>query len=316
MQELVKNIVRRLPLLGRIIYEHEKLKSDLKLWRQGFVPPGHFYSPLPDIEYIRSHDKTIFADHSPNFPGINMQDQEQLRMLDILATFYAEIPFDREKKTSLRYYFDNGYYSYSDAICYYAMLRYLKPGRCVEIGSGYSSCLALDTSELFLKGSTDFTFIDPYPERLFDLLRPEDKRSSKIEILRKKVQEVPIKVFESLSENDVLFIDSSHVSKVGSDVNYIFFEILPALKPGVLIHIHDVFFPFEYPSNWIYGGRSWNEIYLLRAFLQFNSQFEIVYFNTFVESFYRDKVKEKMPLCLVKSTDDRVTTGSIWLRRK
>ena len=114
--------------------------------------------------------------------------------------------------------------------------------------------------------------------------------------------------FEALEEV-ILFVDSTHVAKVGSDVNHLFSEVLPILKPGVLVHIHDIFYPFEYPKSWIYEGRNWSEVYLLRAFLQFNECFKIVLFNTFLEHFHRDFFLRNMPLCLKNEG------GSIWLKR-
>jgi hypothetical protein len=123
------------------------------------------------------------------------------------------------------------------------------------------------------------------------------------------VQEVGLEKFKALRENDILFIDSSHVSKINSDVNYIFFTILPQLHPGVYIHFHDIFYPFEYPKEWIYEGRAWNEIYLLRAFLQHNAVFKIVFFNTFLEYFHAKRFQEDMPLCL------KNPGGSVWLKK-
>ena len=123
------------------------------------------------------------------------------------------------------------------------------------------------------------------------------------------LQEAPLSLFESLGENDVLFIDSTHVSRIGSDVNRLFFEILPRLRPGVLIHVHDVFYPFEYPRHWIMEGRAWNEIYVLRAFLEFNDRFEIVLFNTYLTQNQRHFIQERFPLCLANEG------GSLWLRR-
>ena len=116
-------------------------------------------------------------------------------------------------------------------------------------------------------------------------------------------------LFATLEENDILFIDSTHVAKIGSDVNYLFFEVLPRLRAGVYVHVHDIFHPFEYPRAWIYEGRAWTEAYMLRAFLTFNTAFEIVLFNTFLERFHRERFAHKMPLCL------RNEGGSIWLRR-
>ncbi|NQS88701.1 hypothetical protein HQ584_02790 [Patescibacteria group bacterium] len=115
--------------------------------------------------------------------------------------------------------------------------------------------------------------------------------------------------FKQLKENDILFIDTSHVSKTGSDVNYIFFDILPNLNSGVLIHFHDIFYPFEYPKKKILDGHAFNECYILRAFLQYNTRFKIILFNTFLEHYYEDWFRQNMPLCL------RNKGGSIWLRK-
>jgi hypothetical protein len=116
--------------------------------------------------------------------------------------------------------------------------------------------------------------------------------------------------FDVLMESDVLFVDSSHVVKVGSDVLDLFFRILPRLKSGVYIHFHDIFHPFEYPKEWIINGKAWNEAYLLRAFLQYNDSFEIVFFNTFLEFFHPGRFHRDMPLCM------KNPGGSIWLRKR
>jgi hypothetical protein len=165
----------------------------------------------------------------------------------------------------------------------------------------------LDTAERFIKQPVRFTFIDPDTSLLDGLLRDKDKTQSRI--VRGLLQDVPTAQFKELQANDILFIDSTHISKIGSDVNYLFFEILPSLARGVYIHIHDILYPFEYHREWVYEGRAWNEAYLLRAFLEFNSQFEIVLFNTYMHHFYRDWFRQHMPLCL------KNTGGSIWLKR-
>ena len=128
-------------------------------------------------------------------------------------------------------------------------------------------------------------------------------------IINKGIQYVDLNVFESLKQNDILFIDSTHVSKIGGDVNHIFFQVLPRLQTGVLVHFHDMFFPFEYPKQWLYEGRAWTEDYLMRAFLQYNSAFEIAYWNEYLATYYRKEFEEYMPLCL------KDTGGSLWLRK-
>ena len=188
------------------------------------------------------------------------------------------------------------------------MMRRVKPKRIVEVGSGYSSCCMLDTNDAFFNGDIDIRFVEPYPQLLKSLVRPSDLETR--EIIEKRVQDVDIEVFTSLQENDILFVDSTHVSRVGSDVNHMFFEILPHINEGVYVHFHDIHYPFEYPEHWVYQGRWWTETYLLRAFLEFNSDFEIVYTNTFMQRFHREFFEERMPLCLKNQG------ASIWLRRK
>jgi hypothetical protein len=187
------------------------------------------------------------------------------------------------------------------------MIRHLKPRRIIEIGSGFSSCVTLDTNELFLDSSIKTTFIEPNPDLLLSLIKKNDK--NKIKIIPKRLQDISLKVFGELGVNDILFIDSTHVSKINSDVNRIFFEILPALSSGIYIHFHDVFFPFEYSKAWIYEGRAWNEAYLLRSFLQYNSEFSVVLMNTFIRHFHESFFREKMPLCL------KDPGGSLWIRK-
>jgi hypothetical protein len=112
-----------------------------------------------------------------------------------------------------------------------------------------------------------------------------------------------------LEENDVLFIDSTHAAKFNSDVNYVFHKILPILSKGVYIHFHDIFYPFEYPKEWLLEGRAWNEQYILRAFLEYNINFKIVLFNTYLETMYYEQLKDRFPL-IYKNTG-----GSIWIKK-
>ncbi len=218
------------------------------------------------------------------------------------------MPFKDEKTNGLRYYFENPSYSHSDGILLYCMLRSIKPKRVIEVGSGFSSCATLDTNELFFGNSIETTFIEPYPDLLNSLIKDEDR--SRIKVIPSRLQDVELSLFDALQPGDILFIDSTHVSKINSDVNRIFFEILPRLAPGVYIHFHDIFFPFEYPKDWIYKGVAWNEAYLLRAFLQYNSSFRIILMNTFMEHFHEQHFETYMPLCLQNRG------GSIWLHKE
>jgi hypothetical protein len=270
-----------------------------------FVPPGHYYSPIPsdrDIdEFAARHSRP------DSLPGVTLDDTQQIALLGELTAFYPSLPFDDQPRPGLRYRYINPSYSYSDAIFLHTMLRRLKPKRLIEIGSGYSSAVTLDTNEQFLSGTVACTFIEPFPDLLFSLLKPGDRQN--VTIVPKRLQEVDITLFDELRARDVLFVDSTHVSKVNSDVNRIVFEILPRLADGVFIHIHDVFSGFEYPIDWLREGRAWNEQYLLRAFLQFNADFKIRLLGNYLVQRYPDWFREHMPLCL------KNPGGALWLER-
>jgi hypothetical protein len=296
--------------LVRVISERDQLQSELAALKRnlGNVPPGHFYSPIPSQEEIRKDEARIFGSVTRELPGINLNEREQLMLLEDFCKYYQEMPFKSHKTDGLRYYFENEMYSYSDAIFLYCMIRHLKPNRIVEIGSGFSSCVALDTNELFFGGSISTTFVEPYPAPLMSLVKRQD--IEKMRTISLRLQDVDIGEFEALGPNDILFVDSTHVSKINSDVNRIFFEILPRLRSGVHIHFHDIFYPFEYPNWWVYSGMASNEAYMLRTFLQFNDAFSIVFMNTFMERYHESFFREKMPLCL------KNTGGSIWIRKQ
>ena len=299
-------------LLKKILYNISairNIKQELEYYKTEF-PPGHFYSPVTSKQELINNQNTIFNKKISDIKGINYNEQEQLELLYKLQLYYNEFPFQETKIEGLRYYLNNPFYYYSDGICLYNIMRHFKPTRIVEVGSGFSSALMLDVNEVFFDLSIHFDFIDPYPERLYSLLKKTDKQQHNIIV--DKVQNVDLSVFKKLDKNDILFIDSSHVSKTGSDVNFLLFEVLPNLNSGVLIHFHDIFYNFEYPRYWaITKHWSWNENYILRSFLQYNQKFKIIFFNTFLENQYKVWFSKHMPLCIKKENS---LHGSIWLK--
>ena len=309
----LRNLVKKVPLIGKPYVQRDELRQIVnQLWE----PPGHFYSPLPALDEIRDSAETIFDSSRREMGGIELNEPAQLALLGELTKYYAEQPFTPHRQEGLRYYFDNPAFSYCDAITFYCMLRHVRPRRVIEVGSGYSSCLLLDTNERCFDNAIACTFIEPYPKLLQSLIKEEDR--NRITILARNLQDVEAELFETLGAGDILFIDSSHVSKTNSDVNYVFFEILPRLHRGVYVHLHDIFYPFEYPKEWVYQGRAWNEAYLTRAFLQYNSAFEIQLFNSFLERFHRDTLEREMPLYSGYSKLNMVPTSaqSLWLRKR
>lgn len=251
---------------------------------------GNYYSPIPSPEKIAEFD---FSRKLPDsLPGINLRTDEQFALLEQLLQYYADIPFTFEQTERYRYYYNNFWYNCGDGIFLNLMLRYLKPKRLIEVGSGFSSAVTLDTNQYFLDNKMECTFIEPFPERLKLLLRPNDN----IQLHKKYLQDIPLSVFTQLQPGDVLFIDTSHVSKFQSDVNYLIHEILPILNSGVYIHIHDIDYPFEYPEHWMKEGRGYTESYILRAFLEFNDVFQIELFEGYLMRMFGEKMLQMFPL--------------------
>jgi len=271
-----------------------------------FVPPGHFYSPLPDLNEILADRERMYREAEIE-DGLSLSLEAQLHLAEVFGRYQAGFPWTEQQTSRLRYRLRNDFFPPGDACSLYSMIRHFTPKRIIEVGSGYSSAVMLDTIELYATGKVDVCFIEPFPDRLESLLRETDH--DRVRIIRTPVQQVPDSVFEPLEENDILFIDSSHVSKAGSDVNRLLFSVLPRLSKGTLVHIHDIFYPFEYPLDWFKEGRCWNELYLVRAFMLFNSGFETIFFNSYLWSKASESVARHLPPFAAGAG------GSLWLRR-
>lgn len=228
------------------------------------IRPIHYYEPLPDFRSITAEQ----INRRRTYPGIDFKWNEQLTLVNDLAAYGEELH-------ELQFDFDNEYFSGFDAAVYYSLIRHLQPQRVVEIGGGYSTQIA--NKALARNGAGKLTCIEPYPEERLNGANLD------IELITKRVEEIDLDFFSRLESNDILFIDSSHTVKFGSDVCYEFLEILPSLKPGVWIHVHDIFFPHDYPAEWLIKRRqAWNEQYLLEAFLSFNSRFSVQLANYWI----------------------------------
>lgn len=272
-----------------------------------FAPPGHYYSPLPDYDFVQAHYDGLVSRAPRTLPGIDLNEAGQLALLQELSAFYGDLPFGERLPSPTRYYYDNMFFPQGDAIVLFTMLRRHRPRRVLEIGSGFSSAVLLDTIERF-EPQIELLCVEPDASRLRTLLRPDDDR--RFQLVEATLQTVDDETFDGLGAGDILFIDSSHVAKIGSDVTRLLFHVLPRLAPGVLVHVHDIFWPFEYPQSWYAEGRAWNEAPFLRSFLMFNQAFEILYFNDFMASFHADEVARAMPDCL------KQPGGSLWLRKR
>ncbi|HOK94519.1 MAG TPA: class I SAM-dependent methyltransferase [Anaerohalosphaeraceae bacterium] len=269
-------------------------------------PPGHYYSPLPDISWVNAHQKILYPRDVKQAAGIELRTIEQQKLLKDLFVYFAEFDFPDDPSDKVRYYCHNPMYGKGGALILFGIIRRFGPKRIIEIGSGHTSALMLDINDRFMNRQIKLTFIEPCPDRLYGLLKDEDK--AHCTVYETQAQNIPSSCFEQLQENDILFIDSSHVAKIGSDVNHIFFNILPVLNDGVIVHFHDIYWPFEYPIEWINEARAWNEAYLLRAFLQYNNRFDIILFNNYLARCFPEFYQE--------CTGSVGGGSSIWIQKK
>jgi predicted O-methyltransferase YrrM len=251
----------------------------------------HYYSPIPDT---RELSDVVWARES-ELPGLELNIGMQLEFLaNVFPKFRDEYVASAQDKVAL---------TAMDALILYCMVRHFRPKLVVEVGSGEStSVLSLATTR---NGCGDIICIDPYSQEKIGRL------PRVAEVISRRVQDIDWRLFQQLDDGDLLFIDTSHTVKCGGDVNYLCLEVLPRLHKGVLIHFHDIFFPREYPRQWVMGRyRFWNEQYLLQALLMFSSGFEILFMTSYMASKHRREVEQAFP----NSPD--LGGGSCWIRRK
>jgi predicted O-methyltransferase YrrM len=266
----------------------------------------HFYSPIPSLVEVEADRDRIFK-RPHSLPAVDLNENRQLELFDRFRQWYTSPRFPATQSEGRRYYHENTNFGHADAMILYCMMRLAQPRRVVEVGSGYSSCAILDINDQLFEGRVACTFIEPYPNLLYSLIRETDCRNTRI--FGHRVQDVDLDVFKELEAGDILFIDSSHVSKTGSDVNFLLFDVLPFVQDGVYIHFHDIFYPFEYPEQWVFEGRAWNEVYLMRAFLAHNPAFRIEFFSSYIVREHQRKCESEFTLFA------NSCPGSIWLRK-
>lgn len=273
------------------------------------VTPNHFYWPIPDTRFLKEE---LWTKRS-KMPGVEINDEKQINLLrEFVEKFKSEYDRFPRRPTGVphQYYLDNRGFVSVDGEVLYCMIRYFKPRRIFEIGSGNSTRLS---AQAILRNREedghDCTLIafDPYPD---SLLRTGFPGLS--ECITTRIEDVPLSRFTELEPNDILFIDSSHVLRIGGDVYYEYLEILPSLNVGVLVHLHDIFLPMEYPKEWVLGKKwFWNEQYVLQAFLAFNRSFEVLW----AASYMHLQHPEKLERAFQSYDRSRVWPGSFWIKR-
>jgi predicted O-methyltransferase YrrM len=254
------------------------------------VVPVHFYEPIPDTRSL----KEVLWSKDSEMIGVDLNVENQFEMLSrFKSKFKGEYDGFAREKTSIQYeyHLDNHSFISVDAELLYCMIRDFRPRRIFEVGSGnstYVSAQAILKNKAENLGECELTVIDPYPNEAVKAGFPGLAR-----LLENKVEDIEPSKFDELGENDILFIDSSHVLRIGNDVQFLYLEILPRLKKGVIVHIHDVFLPSEYPREWILEDHFfWNEQYLLQAFLSFNDSFEVLWSASYMNHRHADKLEE------------------------
>jgi predicted O-methyltransferase YrrM len=233
----------------------------------------HFHSPVPDTRILSTPRMRarLWPESAPEQPGVDWRREEQIALVSDELAAQEPMTFPETTDDPIEFFSSNPAFPPHDAWALQAMLRHLRPQRMIEVGSGWTSLLAARVNREQLGGEMRLTCIDPFPQ---DFIRAGVEGIA--ELIERPAEEMDLAFFAELEAGDILFIDSTHTVKTGSDVVFLFGEVVPRLKPGVVVHIHDIFLPGEYPPQWVLSGWSWNEQYLVQAFLAFNREFEVL----------------------------------------
>lgn len=263
------------------------------------ILPEHFYTSVfsPDALPPR-----VWEGSFPDCGNFDLEAQRAfLREMPPVREELERLPTKKGAPGDSVFYWGNEHFGHADAALYYALIRQFRPSRILEVGAGYSTSLALAALEA--NGSGQVVCIDPHA--------PESLRSRVLEFRREPVQDVPDSVFAALGPSDILFIDGSHISKTGSDVNHLFLRVLPKVPKGVLVHIHDICLPYEYPKEWSADLECyWNEQYVLAALLANSSKYEVLAGVYFLQK----KDPHALQPLLPRFPGVYPGGGSLWLR--
>jgi predicted O-methyltransferase YrrM len=267
------------------------------------ITVNHYYSPVPDIKETEKLYKQFYgAIHGQNFLKFDLD--EHLRFIENINNFVNEF-----NDSELAGIIVNSSFGSIDAEILYSMVRKNKPKKIIEIGGGISSKIISNAvrKNNLEKNSCKYICVEPFPTKI--LIETIHELG---DLIKKKVEDVEINLFESLGENDILFIDSSHVVKPFNDVYFVFFKVLPFLKKGVLVHFHDIYLPAEYPiTNITKYNYFWNEQYMLHSFLLFNDYFIIEWSGSFAHL----NIVKKLEDHFISYNPKNVWPGSFWTRK-
>jgi hypothetical protein len=280
-------------------------EQSLLLW-----PLDHYYSPIPETQALSREPASsrVWPSTVPATPGIDWRADQQVALVrDKLGRqSHFAIP-DGPTGDRRDFHAANEMFSRLDAWMLQALLRHYQPSRVIEVGCGWSSLVTARVNREYFDNSIHFTCIEPYPP---DFLGDGIEGIS--QLIASPVEQVSLDAFLGLGDGDILFIDTSHTVKTGGDVVFLLQDVLPRLADGVVVHIHDIFLPWDYPREWVMQGRAWNEQYAVRAFLTFNSAFEILLGVSWICHFHPDVLASTVPNYPAQYPNGG---GSLWIRR-
>ena len=289
------------PILQRLIWADRATRAKVQQWGVNVLPINH-YSSTPSIAEIESSFE--YAGTTPPYAHPEIFNDGRFRAtLEGLAPFAAEFapPLEDDAEHPRGYFWRNGQFGNSDALAYHCFVRMTRPARVVEIGSGFSTLIALAAVDR--NGAGAVHCIEPFP-------RPFLRTDSRLTLDVVRAQDVTAeRLNDLLGDGDILFIDSTHTVKTGSDCAHIYLRLLPALRRSVLVHVHDVFLPFGLPQQWLFEQQIfWTEQYLLLAFLLDNPKASVLYgsaYNAFAHATLLDGLMQGKAL---------PGGGSLWFR--
>jgi hypothetical protein len=317
---MVKRTIRSvlkviLPLLAAlfspIFYLIAKTGMGISVCRRwGFQPVlRHYYEPIPEYESVPPSYFEVRHDS----PGVTLDLDVIQRVMQSLAAYGPECKWPEEPPGAGGYFAGNPSFGYSSAAILHAMVRWTGARKVLEIGGGYSSLISVEALKMnFSGGNFKFICVEPFPNDLVKGLIRENP--GPCELIAKNAEELNPEFYLQLQENDILFIDSSHVAKLNSDVNFLYLNVLPKLHKDTVIHIHDIYYPYEYPKEHFYGPKKifWNEQYLLSAFLTNNPNFEIIFPGYHLQKDFGAEFQAAFPHY---DPQKHRLTSSFWIRK-
>lgn len=283
--------------------------------QNGCLPlPVHFHSPVPDLADL---ERRQIWNRRSDLAGIDFRGDQQLKLLLKLGQEYGhECDWPMyATEDPLQFFTENPSFSFGCAASLHCLLRHYKPQRVIEIGSGNSSLIISDAllrnkDDAFL--DVEYLVVDPYPRPII-----EDGLPGLTRLVKERVELLDVQFFTQLTNGDMLFIDSGHVARIGGDVNYLFLDVLPRLNSGVVVHIHDIDLPYEYPGVYATNPRFrqfWTEAYLLQAFLCQNDQFEILLALRWLMTDHKKAFQDAFRM--YNPSTHRAISSSFWIRCK